>query len=178
MRKILVSAVAAALVTSAAVAGAQGNPVADALRANVKSASRNFVAAAKEMPANKYGYHPTEAQRTFGALVLHVAGSNDFMCSAISGEKPPMRAKLTATSSKDELVAAVQASFDYCESSFAKLTDSGLADEVPFFGGRKMTRATVVLAIAADWADHYGTAADYLRMNGILPPTARGHGGM
>ena len=27
--------------------------------------------------------------------------------------------------------------------------------------------------IAADWADHYSTAASYLRMNGILPPTAQ-----
>ena len=27
--------------------------------------------------------------------------------------------------------------------------------------------------LAADWADHYGASAIYLRLNGILPPTAQ-----
>ncbi len=178
MRRLTLSVVAGLVAMAASARAQAGSPVTDALRANVKSAARNFVAAATDMPADKYGYHPTEAQRTFGALVLHVAGSNDFMCASISGEKAPARSKLTATSSKDELVAAVRASFGFCESAFAKLTDSGLSDSVPFFGGRKTTRAAMILDIAADWADHYGTAADYMRMNGILPPTARGRGGM
>ncbi len=172
MRKIFVPVVIG-LAATAAVAGAQANPVANALRASVKQAQRNFVAAAKEMPANKYNYSPTKGQRSFGALVLHVAGSNDFFCSSITGEKAPAREKLSATSPKDELVAAVEKSFEFCSTSFAKLTDSGLSESVPFFGGRKMTRAAVILEVAADWADHYGTAADYLRMNGLLPPTAQ-----
>ena len=177
MRKTLIP-VLVGLVASAAVAGAQANPVSDALRATVKGAERNFVAAANEMPADKYGYHPTKAQMTFGALVLHVSTSNEFMCSSISGEAAPKEAKLTATSPKAELVARVKRSFEYCSAGFAKLTDAGLSEPVPFFGGRKATRAAVVLEISADWADHYGTAAGYLRLNGILPPTARRGRGM
>jgi hypothetical protein len=30
-----------------------------------------------------------------------------------------------------------------------------------------------MITIATDWADHYSTAASYLRLNSILPPTAR-----
>jgi hypothetical protein len=30
-----------------------------------------------------------------------------------------------------------------------------------------------VLDLAADWADHYGASAIYLRLNGVLPPTAK-----
>lgn len=178
MRRLTLS-VFAGLVAMAASAQAQaGNPVSDALRMSLKGADRNFVGAAELMPADKYGYHPTEAQMTFGALVLHVATSNELMCHNISGVAAPAEAKLTATSSKDELVARVKRSFTYCADAFAKLTDAGLSDEVPFFGGRKVTRAAEMMDLAADWADHYGTAAGYLRLNGILPPTARGRGGM
>lgn len=178
MRKTYLS-VLIGLAASAAVAGAQSsNPVTDALRAMVPGASSKFVGAAQEMPAGKYSYHPTKAQMTFGQLVLHVATSNEFMCSSISGQPAPKEAKLTPASPKAELVARVKRAFDFCETSFKDLKDSQLADQVPFFGGRKASRAAVVLDIAADWADHYGQAAGYLRLNGILPPTARRRGGM
>ena len=36
-----------------------------------------------------------------------------------------------------------------------------------------LSRAVSVLGIVDDWADHYSTAAAYLRLNGILPPTAQ-----
>jgi hypothetical protein len=29
------------------------------------------------------------------------------------------------------------------------------------------------IGLIADWADHYGQQAIYLRLNGVLPPTAR-----
>ena len=34
------------------------------------------------------------------------------------------------------------------------------------------SRAAAMVTIGVDWADHYSTAASYLRLNGILPPTA------
>lgn len=178
MRKTMFAATAA-LVGLAAMAGAQtaaSNPVTDALRAAVPGASRNFVGAAEEMPADKYGYHPTEAQMTFGALVLHVATSNEFLCSKIGGGAAPTEAKLTSTSPKADLTARVKRSFDFCESAFAKLNDGVLTDSIPFFGGRNVTKAAAILDIAADWADHYGAAAGYLRLNGMLPPTAKKKG--
>lgn len=178
MRKSIVP-ILVGLIVSAAGAGAQApSPVADALRANLKNADRNFTAAAEEMPADKYGFAPTKAQMTFGALVLHVAGSNEFMCSRISGTKAPDEAKLAATTPKDALVARVKRSFEYCATSLANVTDAGLNESVPYFGGRSVTRAAAILGLASDWADHYGAAAGYLRLNGHLPPTARGRGGM
>jgi hypothetical protein len=29
------------------------------------------------------------------------------------------------------------------------------------------------MVLASSWADHYAEAAMYLRLNGVLPPTAR-----
>ena len=53
------------------------------------------------------------------------------------------------------------------------MKESGLGDSVPYFGGRKATRARAVISLALDWADHYAQAAMYLRANGILPPSAQ-----
>jgi hypothetical protein len=149
------------------------NPVADALRAATGRAARNLGAAAETMPAEKFGFKPTDAQMTFGELVLHVAGTNARLCSWISGTPAPDLPPLAPTDPKDTLVARLGATFSYCTSALTALDDSKLADSVPFFGGRKVTRATAILALAADWADHYSQAAGYLRLNGLLPPTAR-----
>jgi hypothetical protein len=44
---------------------------------------------------------------------------------------------------------------------------------VQLFGGREGPRAFALIALTNDWADHYSAAAMYLRLNGLLPPTAR-----
>lgn len=158
---------------SGAIDAASSNPVSDALRTSLKRAEENLVAAAKEMPAAKYSYAPTPAQMSFGKLVLHIAGSNNFMCSTISGSKAPERSKLEPGDAKDKLVSALEESFQYCNTVLANLTDSNLGEEVPFFGGRKISRAAAVLGLAEDWGDHYSLAATELRLNGMLPPTAK-----
>ena len=78
-----------------------------------------------------------------------------------------------ATAPKEQLEARLKKSFDYCGTVIAGLKGTTLADSVPFFGGRKATRARAVIVLAMDWADHYAQAAMYLRANGILPPSAR-----
>jgi len=164
---------ASASSNAGAIDAASSNPVSDALRTSLKRAEENLVAAAKEMPADKYSYAPTPAQMSFGKLVLHIAGSNNFMCSTISGSKAPERSKLEPGDTKDKLVSALEESFQYCNTALANLTDSNLGEEVPFFGGRKISRAAAVLGLAEDWGDHYSLAATELRLNGMLPPTAK-----
>ncbi|HVZ78556.1 MAG TPA: DinB family protein [Gemmatimonadaceae bacterium] len=168
-------ALAAAMLCAAApIAGAQqSSPLADAVRAATKEAQQNLVGAAELMPADKYGYKPTAAQMSFGQLMLHVAGSNDFLCSRITGAKAPTEAKLDASAAKDVLVARLKRSFEYCTNVLANVTDAGIADSIPFFGGHKVTKAAAMVSLAADWDDHYAAAAIYLRLNNILPPTAR-----
>ncbi|HET7549854.1 MAG TPA: DinB family protein [Gemmatimonadaceae bacterium] len=158
---------------SGAGSAASSNPVSDALRTSLKRAEENLVAAAREMPAEKYSFSPTPAQMSFGKLVLHVAGANNFMCSTISGNEAPERSKLEPGDTKDKLVSALEQSFQYCNTALANLTDANLGEEVPFFGGRKISRASAVLGLAEDWGDHYSLAATELRLNGLLPPTAK-----
>lgn len=168
----VLAAGALAVVPALHAQGAQ-HPVSAALRQDLQREQRNLVAAAEAMPADKYGFKPTPAQMSFGQLVLHVAGSNEFICGGIAGTKAPARAKLTPAAPKAELVARMRESFAFCSSALAGVTDSDLAAQLPFFGGRTISRAGMMLDIAGDWADHYGAMAMYLRLNGILPPTAR-----
>lgn len=174
MRSLLCAAtLSVCCAASPALAQQAQNPVSNALRMELQRAQRNLVAAAEAVPADKYGYKPTEAQMTFGHLVLHVAGSNDFMCGSISGIKPPERAKLQDTDAKDVLVARIKDSFAFCTTALASVEDSQMGGMVPFFGGRQVTRAAAVLGLTGDWYDHYSASAIYMRLNGMLPPTAR-----
>jgi hypothetical protein len=47
------------------------------------------------------------------------------------------------------------------------------ATEATVFGQKTgMSRGAALVTILVDWADHYSTAASYLRLNGVLPPSA------
>lgn len=166
-------AISLCAVASPALAQQAQNPVSTALRNELQRAQRNLVGSAEEMPADKYSFKPTEAQMSFGQLVLHVAGSNDFMCGTISGAKASERAKLQPTDTKDALVTRLKESFEFCSTALANVDDAKLGDMVPFFGGRTVSRASAVLGLVGDWYDHYSASATYLRLNGLLPPTAR-----
>lgn len=154
-------------------AQAETNPVASAVRRILERQAKNMVAAAEAMPAEKYGFKSTPDQMTFGHLMVHTAGTNNFLCSSISGNPAPADDKLSETDPKDKLVAALKASIDYCTQALAKMDDSNLGEQVPFFGGRKVSRATAMIVLTDAFADHYGMAAIYLRLSGVVPPSAQ-----
>jgi len=148
------------------------NPVSDALRDDLPRMQKNTIGAAEEMPADKYGYKPTEAQVPFGHWVSHATGANYIICSKLTGATAPDTG-VKETDPKEKLVDALKKSFDYCTAQLPKLQDSQLGEQIDWFGGRKMTKAAGVLALSADWADHYSQMSSYLRLNGLLPPTAK-----
>jgi hypothetical protein len=149
-------------------------PVAAALKQTLTRYVQNMPAAAEAMPAEKFSFAPTKQQMTFGEIMAHESESNETLCAAIAGSaKAPSESAAHATAPKAELVTRLRKSFEYCGTVIAQLKETTLGDSVPFFGGRKATRARAVITLAQDWADHYAQAAMYLRANGILPPSAR-----
>jgi len=149
------------------------DPVAASLRILIQRSQNNIVGAVEAMPADKFSYKPTPDQMTFAHLVVHIIGSNNLMCSKVADVPGPKVDEAKETDSKEQLVAAVKASFNFCSEALGKMDDSKLGDSVEFFGGRQFPRAMGALGLASGWADHYGAAAMYLRLNGILPPTAQ-----
>src|SRR5271155_1168641 len=148
------------------------NPLSTSVKVQMARASKNMVAGAEAMPADKYGFKPMPDMISFGHLVVHIAETNTTLCSKLSGTPAP-EGKMEETDGKDKLVAGVKASFDYCSTALANLDDSKLGEPVAIFGGRMVPRAAAWLILSGSWADHYSEEAVYLRLNGILPPTAQ-----
>ena len=159
--------------TAAAAAPSSTSPVADGLRAMEQRFSRILIGAAEAMPADKYSYRPTPAQMSFAQIQVHLANEgNDVLCGKTAGVDVPARAKVDTTATKEQLVARLRETFQFCEQAFAKMDDSKLGEPVSMFG-MNMNRATALLITVGDWADHYSQEANYLRLNGLVPPTAQ-----
>ena len=158
------------------------NPITTVFRGRTMALQRNLAQAFDSIPEAKFGYRPTPAQLTIGYIAQHLASDNYFFCNNFGDMKatvPPDAAStpdsVKATWPKAKLVDQLKSSFTFCESAFAQLDDAKLADQVSMtLGGqsRTITRAQMVLGHALDMADHYSQIANYMRLNGLLPPTA------
>lgn len=148
------------------------NPVTTVLRTTLASRQKNILAAIDAMPADKFAYKPTPDQMNFAHLVVHIADSNNSLCAKVADVPEPKVDELKETDPKEKLLAAARASFDFCSTALANVDDSKLGDNVDF-GRVQGPRVMGVFFLVGGWADHYGAAAMYLRLNGILPPTAQ-----
>ncbi len=149
------------------------NPTSDALRQMLAGREKNIVAAIGEMPADKFSYKPSAEQMTFGHLAAHIAESNYFFCSQVGDVPQPKAEEMKGEEGKEKLVGAVKSSFEFCHTALAKAQDSTMSDDIKWFDGKPRARAWAFLGLASSWADHYGMAAIYLRLNGLLPPSAQ-----
>jgi uncharacterized damage-inducible protein DinB len=149
------------------------NPVSSALRDILPGRQKNTIAAVEAMPADKFNYKPTADQMTFGHLVAHMIEANNMLCSKAAAVPAPKVEEVKETDAKDKLVSALKSSFDFCSDALTKMDDSKLAETTEGFGGKQVSRAWASIVLASSWADHYAEAAMYLRLNGVLPPTAK-----
>ncbi len=172
----------ALLAAQAPSAAAQANPIVTAFRGRIVASHRNIAQAFDSIPASKFDYKPTPAQLTIGYIAQHIASDSYLFCNNFGAMKATIPAKDTETPDslkakwpKDELVAKLKASFAFCAQAMDQLEDGKLGDEVTMtFGGqsRKTTRVSMVLGHALDLADHYSQLANYMRLNGMVPPSA------
>ncbi len=141
------------------------------------------VSAAKAMPADKYGFAPTQGifapgqtvqfdtVRTFVAQVTHLTQANYFFFGW-SGMKPDVDVKAIGNiTTKDAAVAALEASFAYAHKAITTITPENAMIAVKPVDGYS-TRVTITAFAAAHGNDHYGQMVEYLRMNGIVPPAS------
>lgn len=143
------------------------------MRSQTAAQGRAIVEAARAMPADLYDRAPTADPMSFGELVLHVAVGNYLFCSRIGGAPEPALPALTGREPKEQLVARLQASFDFCGRSLVALNDSKLG-EVLKVGDAKMPRSMAILTLTGTWNAHLAMTHDYLAQNGHpLPVAAR-----
>lgn len=160
-----------ALTLLAASAAAQiKNPVANALKDIFPNRQKNTIAAVEMMPADKFTYKPSADQNTFAHLVVHMIGTNYLLCGNAAGLPAPTVEEPKDTDGKDKLIAALKASFKFCDDAIAKIDDSKLGEVATGPDGTDYSRARYALGIASNWADHYAQVSMYLRLNGLTPP--------
>ena len=141
------------------------------------------VGAAKAMPADKYSFAPAQGifaggqttqfdtVRTFVAQVTHLAQANYFFFGW-SGIKPDRDMKaIGSITTRDEAVAALEASFAYAHKAIATITAENAFVTIKPIDGFS-TRTTIAAFAAAHGNVHYGQMVEYLRMNGIVPPAS------
>ena len=173
----------AAALTSAGIAGPPADPITTVFRGRTMTLQRQLAQAFDSIPESKFTYKPTPAQLTIGYIAQHLATDNYVFCNNFGAMKATIAAKDSSTADsvkagwpKDSLVAKLKASFAFCESAFAQIKDPNLADQITVTFGtqppRTLTRTWAVLGHAMDMADHYSQIANYMRLNGILPPNA------
>ena len=129
-----------------------------------------LVAAFDSIPAARYDYRPTPAQQTVGYIAQHLEDANYGLCSRF-GDWKDLKRPATAKDSladtvkarwpKDTLVARLRASLRFC--------DTALERAGPL---RSATLAGNLLAFETDLAEHYAQIAVYMRLLGLVPPSA------
>ncbi len=162
-----------AAASACALAQDASNPVVTSAKEIFQRQSGYMVAAAEQMPADKYGYRPTADQWTYGKIVSHVIQANFGVCGMLSGDGPGKAPAVTETTPKDQLVPILKQSFDTCEKALDGLQDSSLGAPITYFRGAKKPRARALVELTDDLEDHYSQLASYLRLNGMIPPSAK-----
>jgi len=133
-----------------------------------------FVSAAEAMPADKYDFAPPASYgefkgvRTFGEEVKHVIEANEYYLHDPSTPLKDNRAAIDKLKTKEEIVAALKATFVEAH----KMVD-GITPQNAFVMTESGTRAGMASMGIAHMLDHYGQMVEYLRMNGIVPPASR-----
>ena len=146
---------------------------------------RRVVEMAEVMPAGKYSFAPSgdgfQGVRTFAAQLRHIAADNYLLGAGMLGEKPPVDTGTGEDGSdtvrtKAEIIDYLKGSFVYMHRAVAAIDDDNIPIPTPHISPWPKGTATRLGLAVEDcvhtW-DHYGQLAEYLRMNGIVPPESR-----
>jgi uncharacterized damage-inducible protein DinB len=153
-----------------AVSGFQAEYVAE-----VESVGRKLVELAQAMPADKYGWRPSEGVRSVSEVYMHVVGGNSTFPSFLG--MPRMegvsRESEKTVTAKAQVVALLEKSIENVKAAGARVSDADLGKKVKTFGAREMTERQVLMLVITHMHEHLGQAIAYARMNGVTPPWSK-----
>lgn len=155
-----------------------------ALQILLKLAQKVVVSAADAMPADKYQFAPTDGEfkgvRTFGQQVKHLAATNHILAAAALGEEPPADAGdetgPEAVRTKAEILDYLNSSFVHLGKAIEAIGDKNVmvkSSPISPLKAGEVTRLALITESLVHTFDHYGQMAEYLRMNGVVPPASR-----
>ena len=162
---------------------AAGPTIASAVDREIGDVEKLVVAAAQEMPEDKFNFSPEalnipgadyKGVRTFALQVKLIAASNYAIWAPLTGDRLPkdfMGGDGPADlKSKAEILKFLMDSFALGHKAAATLTAQNALETAEHSQSIRLHLAEFAVAHAFD---HYGQMAEYLRMNGIVPPASR-----
>lgn len=150
---------------------------------DITSVEKQILDVADAMPEDKFSFTPESLNipgsnfkgvRTFAGELKHIAASNYYIWSPITGDKLPDNLNdgngPDAMKGKAEIIRFLQDSFALGHKAAVTLTPENMLQNP---GTSKSTRLRLATFGVAHAYDHYGQMVEYLRMNGIVPPASR-----
>ena len=165
---------AVALFAFAAVVLAQdqaANPLVATSKGLYGISKKDVLGSVDKIPANLWSYQPTKDVRTIGQLFAHIADGQYEFCGIAAEGKPVSKGVEKTAKSRDEIVAALNQAFAYCDSVYANMTDAKAAEIIKAFG-MNLTRLGALDFNVAHNMEHYGNLVTYMRLNNIVPPSS------
>ena len=166
MRRVLIC-----LLVTAAAGLSQENPFSAFNKRAYGQIKVWLIASAEKMPEQNYSFQPTDAVRSFGQVVGHVADAQYLFCSTALGEKDSALKIEKIKTSKADLIAALKDAFAYCDKAYDGMTDASVTQTVKLFGG-DMPKPVVLEVNNMHATEHYGNLVTYLRLKNIVPPSS------
>jgi len=153
------------------VAQCQENPLSTFNKTAYGAVKNILLRSAEKMPEENYNFKPTDAVRSYGQILGHVADAQYMFCSIELGEKnPDLKIEQTKTS-KTDLIAALKGAFAYCDKAYDGMTDASATQMVNLFGG-DTPKLSVLTVNNMHSLEHYGNLITYMRLKNIVPPTS------
>jgi uncharacterized damage-inducible protein DinB len=134
---------------------------------------------AEAIPEDAYDWRPGEGVRSIRETLLHVAADNYFIpmalgaepprSSGISGDYQSTRRFEEQALSKEDVIDAVQVSFQHLQRVLGDASPMSVGDEVDLFGRPSTVQKTWILT-ATHLHEHLGQMIAYARSNDVAPP--------
>jgi uncharacterized damage-inducible protein DinB len=154
-----------------AAASLQNNPFSATNKRFYRGMKNMLLLSAQKVPEEYYGFKPTDAVRSYGQIIGHVADTQYSMCAIVLGEKRPSLEIEKTKTSKADLIAALKESFSYCDKAYDNMTDASAGQTAKFMGSDN-TKSGVLTANLIHSGLHYGNLVTYMRLKNIVPPTS------
>lgn len=160
-------------VTLAAQAGSSTTVKEDLLK-DWQAQKKSMMELADAMPADKFSYKATPAERSYGEQVLHVAQVNFGLLKTVGGKATPPAFDPKSATTKEQMIKALEDSYDYGTTLLQEQSEASIVETVsgPKFLGPS-ARARIFWFLMGHSMDIYGQMAVYLRLNGVVPPASR-----
>ncbi len=130
-----------------------------------------ILASAAKVPEEYYSFKPTDAVRSFGQILGHVADSQYYFCSIVKGEKDPSPNIEQSKTSKADLIIALNEAAAYCDKAYDAITDTTGAQTVKF-RGMDTPKLSILNINNGHASEHYGNLVTYMRLKNIVPPSS------